>query len=268
MKIGKWKLDFLAKISWLLSLSFFTFFYLAVGEREVLLKTSTLAPRDARLASKLIAKARATPNLADRIKIISAHLMGYPYILHPLTGSQTHPEVFVTRMDGFDCVTYVETVLALAESNNIDDFPERLREIRYEQGVVEWEKRLHYTTEWSEYHIRRGILNDLTLGEGTIERIKRLDYLPGLAPKIGHFRYFPTRMLPQVSRRFMDGDLIYFVSTRKGLDVFHVGLLIKNGNHFHLRHAAHSRKAVVEQELFDFVKANRMSGFIVNRPSQ
>jgi hypothetical protein len=95
-----------------------------------------------------------------------------------------------------------------------------------------------------------------------------LDYLPDLEPKTGHFRYFPTRMLPQVCRRLMDGDLIYFVSTRKGLDVFHVGLLIKNGEHFHLRHAAHSRGAVVEQELFDFVRVNRMSGFIINRPSQ
>jgi hypothetical protein len=252
----------------LLRLSIFTFFYLVIGEREVLLKTTTLSPRDARLATKLIARAKTSSKLADRIKLISAHLMGYPYILHPLSGSRTKPEIFVTRMDGFDCVTYLETVLALAESNNIDDFTERLREIRYEHGVVDWRKRLHYTTQWSEYHIRRGILHDLTVGEGTIERIKRLDYLPDLEPKTGHFRYFPTRMLPQVSRRLMDGDLIYFVSTRKGLDVFHVGLLIKNGDHFHLRHAAHSRGAVVEQELFDFVKANRMSGFIVNRPSQ
>jgi Protein of unknown function (DUF1460) len=252
----------------LLSLSLFTFFFLVIGEREVLLKTSTLAPRDARLASRLIAKAKPNSNLADRVKIISSQLIGYPYIIHPLTGSRTDTEVFVTRMDGFDCVTYLETVLALAESNKIDDFPERLREIRYEQGRVEWRKRLHYTTQWSEYHIRRGTLLDLTVGEGTIERIKRLDYLPGLEPKTGHFRYFPTRMLPEVSRRLMDGDLIYFVSTRKGLDVFHVGLLIKNGDHFHLRHAAHSRKAVVEQELFDFVKTNRMSGFIVNRPAQ
>jgi len=254
--------------SWLLSLSFFTFFYLVMGEREVLLKTGTLEPRDARLASKLLAKAKTNSNLGDRIKVISSLLMGYPYVIHPLTGSKTQPETFVTRMDGFDCVTYVETVLALAESKNIDDFPERLREFRYEHGIVEWRKRLHYTTEWADYHIRRGILLDLTVGEGTIERIKRLDYLPDLEPKTGHFRYFPTRMLPQVSRRLRDGDLIYFVSTRKGLDVFHVGLLIKNGGHFHLRHAAHSRKAVVEQELFDFVRANRMSGFIINRPSQ
>jgi len=263
------EIRFFRKIcSWLLSLSYFTFFFLAVGEREVLLKTSTLTPRDARLAGKLIARAKTNSNLSDRIRIISSQLMGFPYIVHPLTGSQSHPEIFVTRMDGFDCVTYVETVLALAESKNIDDFPERLREIRYEHGVVEWRKRLHYTTEWSEYHVRRGDFLDLTVGEGTIERIKRLSYLAGLAPKTSHFRYFPTRLLPQVSHRMMDGDLIYFVSTRKGLDVFHVGLLIKNGNHFHLRHAAHSRGAVVEQELYDFVRANPMSGFIINRPSQ
>src|SRR5262245_18456266 len=171
------EIRFSSKIcSWLLSLSFFTFFYLVIGEREVLLKTGTLEPRDARLASKLIARAKTNSNLADRIKIISSQLIGYPYILHPLTGSKTQHEIFVTRMDGFDCVTYLETVLALAESKKIDDFPERLREIRYEQGVVDWQKRLHYTTEWSDYHIRRGILLDLTVGEGTIERIKRLDY--------------------------------------------------------------------------------------------
>ncbi len=226
-----------------------------------------IKPRDTRLIRRLIAESKTQPNIGQRIKIISSSLIGYPYIVNPLVGSATEPEMFVTRMDGFDCVTYLETVLALAGSQNVGDFVERLRETRYEGGDVSWRKRLHYTTDWSRYHIKRGFLLDLTRGDETVLRTKTLDFLKGFKPKTARFRYFPKRKLKSVSRRLENGDLIYFVSTRKGLDTFHVGLLVKTDDRILMRHAARSRGGVVEQELSEFVKANRMSGFIVNRPN-
>ncbi len=226
-----------------------------------------IKPQDARLARKLIAEANTEPDLAQRIRIISSQFIGYPYLVNPLIGSQTEPEVLVTRMDGFDCLTYLETVLALAGSADTEDFLVRLREIRYEKGVIDWRTRLHYTTDWSRYHVRRKFLIDLTRGEETVARTKRLDFLEGLKSKDAHFRYFPKRKLKTVSRRLVDGDLIYFVSTRKGLDVFHVGLIVRRDDRVLMRHAARSRGAVVEQELSEFFNANRMSGFIINRPT-
>jgi hypothetical protein len=228
---------------------------------------SIIKPQDARLARKLIAEANTEPDFAQRIRIISSQFIGYPYLTNPLIGSPTEPEVFITRMDGFDCVTFLETVLALAGSEDTEDFLARLREIRYVKGVVDWRTRLHYTTDWSRYHVRRKFLIDLTHGEETVPRTKKLDFLYGLKSKKAHFRYFPKRRLKTVSRRLADGDLIYFVSTRKGLDIFHVGLIVRRDDRVLMRHAARSRRAVVEQELSEFFNANRMSGFIINRPT-
>jgi hypothetical protein len=64
------------------------------------------------------------------------------------------------------------------------------------------------------------------------------------------------------------GDLIFFASTRTHLDVFHCGIIARNGDRVLVRHASRSRGAVVEQELNDFLKANRMAGVIIVRPKE
>jgi len=52
-------------------------------------------------------------------------------------------EVFVTRDDRFDCVTFCETVLAAAKAQDVASFEAELRAIRYRKGVVEWRERNH-----------------------------------------------------------------------------------------------------------------------------
>jgi hypothetical protein len=63
------------------------------------------------------------------------------------------------------------------------------------------------------------------------------------------------------------GDLIFFASTRKQHDVFHCGIIVRDGDRVLMRHASRSRGGVVEQDLEEFLKANRMAGVIVVRPS-
>jgi Protein of unknown function (DUF1460) len=62
------------------------------------------------------------------------------------------------------------------------------------------------------------------------------------------------------------GDLIFFVSTRRNLDVFHAGIIVRGGKSMLMRHASRSQGLVVEQELREFLKANRMAGVMVARP--
>ena len=61
-------------------------------------------------------------------------------------------------------------------------------------------------------------------------------------------------------------DLIFFVSTRKHLDVFHAGIIVRDGGKVFMRHASRSQGLVVEQQLSGFLKTNRMAGVIVMRP--
>jgi hypothetical protein len=64
------------------------------------------------------------------------------------------------------------------------------------------------------------------------------------------------------------GDLIFFVSTRKNLDVFHAGIIVRDGKRVFMRHASRRQGFVVEQELSEFLKTNRMAGVIVVRPQE
>jgi cell wall-associated NlpC family hydrolase len=219
-----------------------------------------------RRIEQLLSKTKGDRSAAGRIEFLSRQFLGQSYQPNPLIGSAGTAEVFSTSFEGFDCVTYIETVLALALASNVDDFTEWLRKIRYEGGRVEWERRNHYMTLWIRNNVREGIIRPLSMPAVptlTIERV--LNVVPGLAPQRTRVKCVPKRGLPRLERYLQTGDLIFFASTRKHLDVFHAGIIVR-GEKVSMRHASRSKGAVVEQELSDFLKANRMTGVIVMRP--
>lgn len=223
---------------------------------------------DGKITQQLLKETKSLATVGERMKFISAYFLGAPYIVNPLIGSDTEPELFTATYEGFDCVTYLETCLALAWAKKADEVTALLREIRYRKGNVKWEDRLHYTTDWSRYQVKRGVFTDITRGEDTLSRTKEINFLKCFKPRQITYHYFPKRKLGKVSKRLQDGDLIYFASTRKGLDTFHVGLLFWVDGKLMLRHSAKSKGGVVEQELAEFVKVNTMPGFIVTRPKE
>jgi hypothetical protein len=50
--------------------------------------------------------------------------------------------------------------------------------------------------------------------------------------------------------------------------VFHAGIIVRDEKSMLMRHASRSRGFVVEQQLSEFLKANRMAGVIVVRPQE
>src|SRR5204863_2440862 len=99
-----------------------------------------------------------------------------------------------------------------------------------------------------------------------LSRERVLKVVPGLAARRTRVKCLPKTALPRLERRLQTGDLIFFVSTRRNLDVFHTGIIIRDGKRLLMRHASRSRGSVVEQNLTEFLKANRMAGVIVVRP--
>jgi hypothetical protein len=160
----------------------------------------------------------------------------------------------------------MESVLALAVSRTADEFPKYLREIRYKNGKMDWFERNHYMAAWLINNRRLGRLADLTRGRDTISRTRTLDVVHGLPPRRVTFRCFPKRTFARIKPRMRTGDLIMFVSTKKNLDVFHTGILIQRDDRVLLRHARRSAGKVIEQDLADFLKRHRMSGFVLARP--
>jgi hypothetical protein len=222
-------------------------------------------PRDEQIAHALVAEMKAFDSTTAKMKYLSSRLIGLPYLVNPLIGSFNAPEQLVARFDGFDCVTYVETILALSLARSLDQFAGKLREIRYLDGEIEWSHRLHYTTDWAAYHIRRGFLRDMTIGEDTVVRERSLSLIHGLPPKDISIRYYPKDRFFYTSRWLTDGDLIYFLSTRHDLDIFHVGLIFRDGEQLLIRHARHMRHRVLEQPLADFMRVVKSPGFMINR---
>ena len=201
-----------------------------------------------------------------RLARVSRLFLGRPYIGNPLGGGPLSAELFCVSFDGFDCVTYLETVLALARSKTAAMFFRELRALRYLDGRVDWFRRNHYMVDWLARNESRSVVQDLTRGSGTVIKTRKLDLVAGLPPKRVKFRCFPKRAFRRIKDRIRTGDLILFVSTRRRLDVFHAGLLIRQDDRISLRHATRSAGKVVEQDVADFLKSHRMSGFILARP--
>ena len=102
----------------------------------------------------------------------------------------------------------------------------------------------------------------------TVIKERVLNVVPGLAPQRTRIKCVPKAAVPRLERYLQTGDLIFFASTRKHLDVFHAGIIVRDGKKILMRHASRSQGSVVEQELSEFLKANRMAGVIVMRPRE
>jgi len=222
---------------------------------------------DRRRVEQLLLQAGPYRGIEDRIDALSRRLLGRAYKSDPLIGSADTPEVFTASLDAFDCVTYLETVLALARSATPADFVKWLRRIRYEQGRIEWKRRNHYMTFWIRNNQRQGILRTLSMpAVRTVETARTLNILSDLPARRIRLRSLPKHALRRPPCPLHTGDLIFFVSTRKHLDVFHAGIVVRQGGRLMMRHASRSRGRVVEQPLGEFLRENRMAGVIVARP--
>ncbi len=105
---------------------------------------------------------RMTPEEADRelqdlqqlsfpkrIVAVSERFLGAAYRLDSLGEGRGEDADPTFRLDAFDCLTFVETVMAMAESNSLEDAKKTLQFIRYKQGRIGWRFRHHLT--WGQW---------------------------------------------------------------------------------------------------------------------
>ena len=220
-----------------------------------------------RRVEKLLSKSKSNCSAGGRIELLSGQFLGHPYKANLLIGSADSPEVFTVSLDSFDCLTYVETVLALSCASSAGDFTEWLRKIRYRDGRIDWKRRNHYMTGWIRNNTRIGAVRRVPAKVRPIAKVRTLDLVPGLPPERTRFECVPKPSVRRLALHLKTGDLIFFASTRQHLDVFHCGILVRDGDRLRMRHASRSQKAVVEQDLDEFLKSNRMAGVIVVRPT-
>jgi len=228
----------------------------------------TQAPGDLNCveAESLLRDLEGVSSIAARISKISQRFLGRPYVEAPLGGGVDRREVFSASLDGFDCVTYIESVLAFAVSRTLDEFIDSLRKIRYAEGTIGWFSRNHYMIDWARNNDAAGFVSNMTTGEHTVERTCHLNLVPGLPSRTETFSYFPKSNLGDLWVPIETADLALFVSERETLDVFHTGIFIKHHNEVLMRHATRTAGSVIEQPLVDFLNNNKLAGLILLRP--
>jgi hypothetical protein len=163
-----------------------------------------------RRVQQLLTETKYDRCAGSRIDVLSRHFLGLSYKPDPLIGSADTAEVFTAPLDGFDCVTYIESILALAFASKVDNFVEWLRKIRYEQGRVQWERRNHYMTLWIRNNIREGIIKPVSMPAVPIlSRERVLNVVPGLAAHRTRVKCVPKAAVPRLAAHLQSGDLIF-----------------------------------------------------------
>ncbi|MBN1595469.1 DUF1460 domain-containing protein [candidate division FCPU426 bacterium] len=101
----------------------------------------------------------------ERVNSISAYFLGRPFRLGPLGEGPrgVYDQDPLCRFDCFDCLTFVETVMACALSQNIPEAESQLQQIRYAGGKVGYGTRNHFTAlDWIPNNQKDGLIEDIT----------------------------------------------------------------------------------------------------------
>ena len=224
---------------------------------------------------------------------IGSFFLGAPYKAGTLEAPGK--EKLIANLSGFDCTTFVETVLALARCalhGKITqvEFRKTLKFIRYRQGIIiGYSSRLHYFTDWLRDCEKKKILKDISHQLGARAQRKKINYMtahrasyPALK-KEDEFQkmlvvektisrkvcYFISRdVVIRQKTEIQSGDILAFTTNQEGLDVAHVGFAIWQGKNLHLLHASgkSGRVVILAETLAAYLKSNKkFSGIIVAR---
>lgn len=225
---------------------------------------------------------------------IALHFINKPYKAGTL--EDCSGEHLVVNLNEFDCSTFVESVVALyltmKEKNcNYDTYSDKLTKIRYRNGKIDgYVSRLHYSSDWIRDNGQKNILRELKISamsekiffnlswmtknsdsypclksdKQAIEKIKKVE----ADIRQRSFYCIPKLKIKAMENTLADGDLVFFTTTKAGLDISHLGIVYRYNGAVSFVHASQKfGKVVVNREsIADYcmnMKSNR--GIIVCR---
>jgi hypothetical protein len=213
-------------------------------------------------------------------------------------GSPPRTEPLIVSLTRFDCVTLVESCLAVARVAAADTAPswERFKReverMRYRGGNRRgYTSRLHYFSEWITDSESRHLVRNLGQELGGIADTRPLRFMTehrGSYPALtdeniyseigemerrldGHPRWMiPTHCIPDVAERIETGDVLAFATAISGLDVSHAAFAYRDLDKIlRVLHAPLSGGVVeiTRRTLPEYVAAIRSAtGILIARP--
>lgn len=230
----------------------------------------------------------------ERVVAAGRFFEGIPY--EGGTLGNTPEERVVVNLRAFDCVTFVENVLALALTEGRGErteeaFVGQLVRLRYRDGEAwDYASRLHYSSDWLAEMVRAGILEDVTCGLGGERYAPEVNFMTAHAEaypalkacgalwekmrvvedsiRARTYYYIPKERVEEVAAQIKTGDVILITTTVEGLDTSHLGFAVVEDGEVYLLHASSERGRVVlsEEPLAAYLAGNRtQSGIMVGR---
>jgi hypothetical protein len=208
-------------------------------------------------------------DISARIELISRQFLGVSYGSHTLVGSPEVAETLAVNFEAVDCFTYLDYVEAMRLSRSFEDFLGKLKLVRYTSGIVTHGTRHHFFTDW----VGSGKVNDVTTdvgGQATRQILKTLNLkgdgsylLPGVPAMDRMVHFVGPKMNPASVSKLQTGDYVGIYTESSGLDVSHVGIIVKAGDALNFRHASSVQGRVIDQDFGEYMKGK--PGIVVLR---
>ena len=220
------------------------------------------------------------------VATLALHFLGTPYTAFSLdAGPQERVQLDLTR---FDCMLFVEQLLALAASRRWNGFAEVTRQLRYADGEVGYCSRHHYFHHWGRAAERAGLVNDITKDlPGQQSRSLKLNYMSTHPELYSPLRnqstlacitaleqdydvvqnYIPNSSLNKVSPLLRSGDLFAVATSAQGLDVTHMGVIVTDSSGVSAVHAVPGQGVIRSKPFHRYVQSVPESiGAVILRP--
>jgi nitroimidazol reductase NimA-like FMN-containing flavoprotein (pyridoxamine 5'-phosphate oxidase superfamily) len=209
--------------------------------------------------------------IGSLVSKVGLELLEAPYVGGTLDG--TGREVCTVDMLRLDCVTLFEVSLNMARimqlgKDSLEDLIEAVTYTRYRDGVLsDYTSRLHYTSEWIDNNIKKGVVVDVTSQLGGIPFVLQLGFMsqnPKYYPAlVAEPRYvevmrsieqrvnttsrtiIPRQSIANIESQLQDGDIIAIATSKKGLDYSHTGMIVRDGDRARFLHASSTKKKVI-----------------------
>jgi hypothetical protein len=266
------------------------------GEFKSVKEKILFQAKDKEIAEQVIKQFSAGKNLSTAELVIKIGLFfkETPYVAHTL---EAEPEQLVVNLRELDCTTFAESSLALAltiKNGNptFEKYCATLQDLRYYNGeITNYTSRIHYFSDWIFENNKRGFITDVSgeIGQTSYslnvgfmsthpESYRQLagnsSFVTIIAEKekqiaMRKMFYIPEEKLAEKEQLLKDGDIVGITTSMKGLDISHVGILVRKNNRIHLLNASSISMKVelTEETLEEYLKHSKSStGIMVVRP--
>lgn len=253
-------------------------------------------PLDKDILSEVLELLPAEKDVSTAVLMVKAGIFfkETPYIAHTL---ETSPEQLVVNLREMDCTTFAENCLAIAKTiqkgpNTFAKFASELKNIRYRSGKIQgYASRLHYFSDWIYDNQKKGFVKDISkdIANTTYNKVvnfmsshpnnyKQLTDSSQLVQIIEMqekeifertMYYIPESKISEIENQLEEGDIVGITTNIAGLDIAHVGMLIRVDGHMHLLHASSlGEKVIISKETLQEYLLNSKSatGIMVARP--